>query len=63
MRHSQEEIINALKVIQDTCNDMPTVRACEHCPLSKNGDCVLQNSAPEDWDIKTTPPVVWKAFG
>ena len=61
MKHSQEEIINALKVIQDTCNEMPEIYPCEHCPLSKNGACVLLEQTPDEWNIKPNPSV-WKAF-
>lgn len=60
MKRTQDEIINALKVIQDTCKSQG-IEPCRHCPLSKNGDCVLQNQAPEDWKINPSPPV-WKAF-
>ena len=63
MAHTKEEIINALKIIQDTCKAQKMNFPCKHCPLSKNGgDCVLQEQAPEDWKINTSPPVLWKAF-
>lgn len=62
MIHTQEEIINALQVIQDTCREMKGSRPCEQCPLGKNGDCVVQEQSPEDWDISTKPPTIWKAF-
>lgn len=61
MKHSKEEIINALNVLQDTCKEAPIMNPCEHCPLSKNGECVLQERAPDDWKIKASAPV-WKAF-
>ena len=61
MKYTQEEIINALKVIQDTCREAPTSDPCEHCPLSKNGNCVLQDGSPDSWKIKASQPV-WKAF-
>lgn len=61
MKHTQEEIILALKVIQNTCNEAPTVHPCKSCPLSKNGACVLQEEPPSDWKITTSPPV-WRAF-
>ena len=61
MKHTQEEIINALKVIQDVCNEAPANHPCEHCPLSKDGECVLQERAPEEWKLRTSTPV-WKAF-
>ena len=57
-KHTQEEIINALKVIQGTCKTHP---ACNICPLSIDNVCVFQDQAPEDWEINTSPPV-WKAF-
>ena len=61
MKHTQEEIINALKVIQDVCKEAPDSHPCEHCPLSKNGYCVLQEKSPESWKLRTNPPV-WTAF-
>lgn len=61
MEHSQEEIIYALQVIQDTCKAQQEFDPCGNCPLSKNGDCVLQNSFPEDWKLRKSPQV-WKAF-
>lgn len=61
MLHTQEEIINALKVIQDTCNAQVELNPCVNCPLSKNGDCVLQEQPPADWEIKSNNSV-WKAF-
>lgn len=62
MKHTQEEIINALQVIQDTCKDMNEERnPCKNCPLSINGDCVLQEQPPEDWKINSSLPI-WKAF-
>lgn len=61
MKHTPEEIIHALQVIQDTCKENPS-SSCEHCPLSKNGICVLEEQIPEDWNIKPSPSI-WKAFG
>lgn len=49
MEHSQEEIINALKVIKDTCSERHDVYACYDCPLSQNNTCVLQDQSPEEW--------------
>lgn len=61
MKHSKEEIINALQVIQDTCKETQAPYPCEHCPLSKQGECVLQSQSPDSWKIKASTPV-WKAF-
>jgi hypothetical protein len=60
MEHSQEEIITALKIIQDTCKAQG-LDPCHNCPLSKNDTCILQDQAPEEWKINPSPPV-WKAF-
>lgn len=61
MKHSQEEIINALKVIQDTCSETHEPNPCDKCPLSKNGTCILQEQEPVAWKIRTSEPI-WKAF-
>ena len=61
MKHTQDEIIHALQVIQDTCMEMQGSHPCERCPLGINGKCVVQDAAPEQWKIKTTAPE-WKAF-
>ena len=61
MKHTREEITNALKIIQDTCRAQTIYPCYNNCPLSKNGECVLQEQAPEDWKINPSPPV-WKAF-
>jgi hypothetical protein len=57
---TQEEITNALTVIQNTCKAQGA-NPCSNCPLSKNDYCVIQEEAPEEWKISTKPPV-WKAF-
>jgi hypothetical protein len=55
----REEIIKALKVIQNTCKS--TTR-CSQCPLGTNGnDCVLQNQSPENWNIGEETEV-WRAL-
>lgn len=55
----REEIIKALKVIQNTCKSFPR---CSQCPFGTNdNDCVLQNQPPEDWNIGEET-AVWRAF-
>ena len=61
MGHTKEEIINALKVIQNTCKLMQGSNSCERCPLSKEGTCIIMRQVPEKWQIKSNTPV-WKAF-
>ena len=57
MKHSREEIINALKIIQETCLE----HRCEDCPFGNdNAECILMNFTPEDYVINET--TVWRAF-
>lgn len=49
MEHTEEEIINALKVIKETCDNSKT---CENCPLRENDeDCYIQAHAPGDYTV------------
>jgi len=61
MKHTQEEITNALQVIQDTCLEAQSPHPCDACPLSINGECVLQEQSPDEWKIRPTLSI-WKAF-
>ena len=54
---SKEEILKALKTIQNVCK---AHQNCNDCPLSKNGYCVLGEQDPVDWRIRATD--TWKAF-
>lgn len=48
MKHTKEEIINALKVIKDECRGT----SCVDCSLGNNvGDCRLSARSPAHWDI------------
>lgn len=59
MKHTKEEILNALQIIKDECN----CRVCRMCPFSHNGsECTIQNFVPEDWQIKMEKDSEWKAF-
>lgn len=55
-----EEIINALKIIKNTCNS--TMR-CNDCPFycDSNGMCIIQSILPAHWDISEENPI-WRAF-
>ena len=61
MKHSQEEIVNALKVIKETCSEQQEFDPCKRCPLSKEGICVIQEQPPQEWEIRPNIPE-WKAF-
>ena len=57
---SKEEIIEALSILQEVCNETDV---CYKCPLSNSeGMCVIRDYeiSPSGWDIKTEE--IWKAF-
>lgn len=57
MKHTKEEILNALQVIKDTCQDGD----CLLCPFSDgDGHCIVTEQAPCAWNIKSDEP--WRAF-
>jgi hypothetical protein len=58
MKHSREEIIKALKIIQETCIE----HQCEDCPFGNdNAQCTLRDFIPVDYHINEEEPV-WRAF-
>lgn len=60
MKHTKEEIINALKVIRDVCRECIT---CDVCPFGKKNDiCLLDEHIPDNWDITEEYPEVWRAL-
>lgn len=45
----KERILRALKTIQNVCKRQD---GCNGCPLAENGLCIVQDQAPENWEIK-----------
>lgn len=61
MNHTQEEILNALNVIKDTCSNISNIQNCWLCPFSdRDGHCIVTEKAPCVWNIKSDEP--WRAF-
>lgn len=60
MKHTKEEIINALKVIKDEC----TGTQCYACPFGNDRDeCQFNEHDPSRWDIaELPPPETWRAL-
>lgn len=61
MKHTKEEIINALKIIKDECTN------CKNCPFGDSSYmigtyCKLLRSDPCGWEINDTPPQIWRAL-
>lgn len=55
----RQKILDALKVIKDTCND----NDCKRCPLADGKEeCIVQAQTPAFWDVKGDEKVVWRAF-
>lgn len=52
------EIIEALKTIKETCVE---TRDCKDCPFCITNRCYLQENAPDGWEINTEE-IVWRAF-
>lgn len=60
MKHTKEEIINALKVIKDECLGQYT---CNSCPFWNDvAGCKVKKTSPGDWNITDEPPEVWRAL-
>lgn len=57
MKHSQEEILKALHVIKETCDENP---CDETCPFN-SGQCLIMRTAPNGWKINEAP-VQWKGL-
>ena len=48
MKHTQEEIIKALLIIQDECN---AAQGCRECLFSNGNACNIYNKCPDEWQI------------
>lgn len=61
MKHTKEEIINALKVIKDECKGHCH---CDACPFYTGVvGCKVKKTSPIDWEIaELPPPETWRAL-
>ena len=60
MKHIPEDIIEALFIIKETCEEQAT---CEECPFSAKGTdrCAIKADEPCEWKIGELPSP-WKAL-
>ena len=59
MKHTIEEIVNALKVIKGECYGTD----CRDCPFGNDaGNCELDACSPAHWDIADEKPARWRAL-
>ena len=58
MEHSKDEILQALKVIQDVCY----IHNCKDCPFADGAEvCLITDNNPSGWEIDQSDPV-WRAL-
>lgn len=67
MKHTQEEIINALNVIKDEClshnGDSQYADSCYGCCFySHKKGCVIAENLPCSWSITNEKEEVWRAL-
>lgn len=61
MKHTKQEILNALHVIKDTCSNVTDIQDCGLCPFNDGDDhCIVNEQAPIAWDI--VEKEIWRAF-
>jgi hypothetical protein len=58
MKHTKEEILNALRIIKDECRGT----VCKYCPFSDDTLKCLVREHPYEWDIKEEKEELWRAF-
>lgn len=66
--HTSEEILNALHVIQGTCeyylvNGYENCRKCPLCTIVEDSPtCTIADLEPDNWSIADNPDTTWRAF-
>ena len=60
MKHSNEVIASALKVIQEECEH---AKDCSQCPFGNHDDdCMIEWSHPNEWTINNPSDSVWRGL-
>ena len=61
MKHTQEEILKALRVIKDECNE--NNKCQDSCPFSTGAmRCLIIAMTPNKWKINDDPVTHWKGL-
>lgn len=60
MKHTQEEILKALRVIKDECGEHMVCKVS--CPFNLNGDCGVNTCLPVYWEINDDSVTHWKGL-
>ena len=62
MKHTREEILNALGVIMDVCKETgEKLEGCYSCPFYVNEECMIMCRKPESWSLNDKG-AIWRAF-
>ena len=58
--HTNKGVLDALKVISDTCKNKST---CEDCPFGNDsGECFIGETIPSAWEFNEPDKTIWRAF-
>ena len=61
MKHTKEEVVNALKVIKEECANHPVCATCPFWIPNRSNGCQIQTEV-ETWEINNAEPELWRAF-
>ena len=62
MKHSQGEILKALRIIKETCESYDKENE-EFCPFYDDSEgCLVSFSNPDNWKINDEVVTVWKGL-
>lgn len=48
-KYTIDEMINAVTIVKEVCREQV---CCDACPFCTDGDCVINEETPEDWEIE-----------
>ena len=60
MKHGQEEILYALSVIKETCEEHDNCK--ETCPFERGELCLITHNYPGNWRINDDSVTTWKGL-
>lgn len=60
MKRSKEEILTALRIIQDECLEHDNCDGT--CPFSMGPNCLISKKTPNKWVINDETRQVWKGL-
>lgn len=56
MKHTTEEVLQALQVIKDECDEQQNL--CTDCPFYINYTCKIVTNEPHDWNLRIKKVVI-----